>query len=140
MSEANYAMEASNTTIVQLLVKHATVATPEPFLMYLTDNTTLWPRSDWPAGGLAIKRPVYMVGWYDIPTALDFGMGAGRARLEGRWANLTLDSLVLENLGYGDPDDASGASYSAVAATNMWFFNTTRCGGRSDRGGGGFFG
>jgi len=128
MSTTSYALEASNATVVQLLQRYATIDTPQPFLMYLMDNTTLWPRGDWPAGGLAIKRPVHIVGWSDKTTAISFGYGVGRASLTGRWSNLTLDSLVLEHLAFGEPGPASSTNvHSAVSATNLWFFDTTRC-------------
>jgi hypothetical protein len=136
LSSPSFALEVSNATIVDVLKQHATVATPEPFLMYMVENVTFWPRADWPAKGLAIARPVYLVGWTYVATAVDFGNCAGCASLTGKWSNLTLDSLVLENLGYGDPRSPVAADVSVVSAIDLWFFNATRW-ARGGRGGGG---
>ncbi|KAI8467754.1 MAG: hypothetical protein J3K34DRAFT_27249 [Monoraphidium minutum] len=122
----NFALEATNETIVQILLKHATLDTPEPFLVYPQTNVTLWPRADWPAGGLAIMRPLFFIGWSDIVTAFDLGSCAGCASLTGRWSNVTFDSIALENLGYGHPAQRNATGYSVVSAAELWFFNMSR--------------
>jgi hypothetical protein len=129
LSTASFALEVYNNTLVEMLVRHATVDTPDPFLMYVSANCTVWPRADWPKGGLHIMRPLYIVGWSDTPTGLDFGNGVGLASLTGRWSNITFDSVVLENLGYGDPANPNATAYSVVSAANLWFFNASRWAG-----------
>jgi hypothetical protein len=128
ISTSSYSLDVGNDTLVAVLLKFATIETPEPYLIYTNDNVTLWPRSDWPAGGLQIRRPLVIVGWTDAPTALDLGNCAGCAALVGPWGNVTFDTMVLENLGYGDPSDVSAATYSVISASNLWFFNTSRRG------------
>jgi hypothetical protein len=130
LSAKNFALEVYNDTLIEVLVKFATVDTPDPFLMYVSANCTVWPRADWPPGGLRIMRPVYIVGWSDAATGLDFGNGVGAASLTGRWSNVTFDSVVLENLGYGDPANPNSTVYSVISATNLWFFNASRWVGR----------
>jgi hypothetical protein len=125
-SSAGYALEVGNATLVEALQRHATVATAQPFLMYMGEDVTLHPRADWPAGGLVIRRPVYFVGWSDVRNSVDFGMCAGCARLEGAHANVTFDSLALENLSFGDVGAPASDAFSIIAAHNMWFFNATR--------------
>lgn len=128
MSSSTYALEVANASVVEVLLRHATVDTDEPFLMYLTQNVTFWPRGDWPQDGIAFLRPVVMIGWSDEVTGIDFGNCAGCASLTGRWSNVTFDSLSLENLGYGDPTNPNTTSYSIISSTNIWFFNATRWG------------
>jgi hypothetical protein len=125
-SGPNSALEVTNATVVEVLTRHATRDTPEPFLMYLQENITLWPRADWPAGGLKIMRPVFIIGWTYTAISLDLGNCAGCAALGGRWSNITFDSVVLENLGYGDPRSPVARSYSSLNSRNIWFFNYTR--------------
>jgi hypothetical protein len=129
--------KVTNATLVTILSRHATVATPVPYLVYPADNMTWWPRPDWPAGGIVFRRPVVFVGWSDMATGVDLGNCAGCAAIEGPWGNVTFDSVVLENLGYGDPADPSAGTVSVISGLNLWFFNTTRrvrgVGGRERR-------
>lgn len=138
MTSPSYALEVSNETFVEIMVRYATMDTPVPFLMYIEANITFWPRSDWPKEGFAIMRPVYMIGWSDELTGIDFGNCVGCASLTGKWSNLTLDSLVLENLAYGNPEYPDAMTHSVVSSTNMWAFNMSRwaCGPPPQRGGG----
>jgi hypothetical protein len=122
----SYALAVTNATIVSVLAAAAAVETPEPFLIRLSENATLWPRADWPAGGVAVLRPIVIVGQTLEVTSLDLGNCAGCASLLGRWSNVTFDSLVLENLGYGFPSNPNATTYSVISSTNIWFFNATR--------------
>lgn len=127
LSSDSFAWEVTNSTVVDLLVKYATIETHKPYLFYLARNVTLWPRADWPAGGLVIRRPMYIISWSDQAVSIDFGNCAGCASLSGRWSNITFDSVTLEGLGFGEPGLPATEEYSLVSAANFWFFNATRC-------------
>lgn len=40
---------------------------------------------------------------------------------------MQFDCLTLENLGFGNVDNPNATDASIIAATNLWFFNATRC-------------
>lgn len=115
-------LSATNDTLVPLLRERAAVPTPEPLLVYVGGNVTLAGGTSVedgsaapPAGGVAaqgralargenltIARPVILVGRAADPTGIDFRMRVNQLVAAGPHARLTLDSLHLENLGFGD--------------------------------------
>lgn len=130
---------ATNETLVPLLRRLGSADTAVPLIVYVGGNVTLGlgtlaadygngsaaaaARSAAPAGrgNITISRPVFVVGRAFDATSLDFRMRANQIVLAGPHANLTLDSLLLENLGYGDVISAQTADGVQLQSTfSLW--------------------
>jgi hypothetical protein len=131
-------LSATNDTLAPLLRRYAGVETPEPLLVYIGGNVTLGgggggssdsggavpPAS---RAGITIARPVILVGRALDPTSIDFRLRAGQLVASGPFANLTLDSLLLENLGYGDAAAAATARGADLRSVlSLWAFSFDR--------------
>ncbi|KIY99653.1 hypothetical protein MNEG_8312 [Monoraphidium neglectum] len=152
-------LSATNETLVPLLRWHAAVQTPEPLLVYLGSNVTLGGGTSAADGGagagagaaagvrlasasaasakmlaahdnITVARPVILVGHARDPTSIDFRMRVNQFAASGPFANLTLDSLILENLGFGDVISAPTAEgvnlQSTVSFWPFWFNRNER--------------
>ena len=115
---------AGATNVARALEAAAGAATPAPLLVYVAANASLGARA--PAG-IAIRRPVVLVGLQSLPTSLDFMMDVNQLNETGsRTANLTFVGLALENLAPGDADTSAVAAPFSIAVTNnVWaaFYN-----------------
>lgn len=82
----SYVLGVTNATFLQLMQQLAggdEDANRQPVLALFATNITLAPNawgSDWPAGGVAIRKPVVWVGSSQWPTSIDFGMALGQVR------------------------------------------------------------
>ncbi len=117
----NYVASATQDTLVPYLRELASIVTPVPLLVYITTNITLTRAMAGP-GGIAINRPVILAGRVNRKTGIDFRMEVNQFNLTASpYSNLTLDSLVLENLAYGDATSAAYSSASSLSITNaLW--------------------
>ncbi|GBF95015.1 hypothetical protein Rsub_07516 [Raphidocelis subcapitata] len=120
----NYVIAADNATIVRQMEGRCGLETPAPLLVYLTSNITM-SKPPVPKSGIDIARPLAMVGLASLPTSIDWAMQANQWIMAPgprfRWAYVTLDSVVLENLGFGDARSAQIAKPLAVTYTlNLW--------------------
>jgi len=75
-----------------------------------------------PRENITIARPVVLVGRSSDPTSIDFRMRVNQLVAAGPHANLTLDSLLLENLGFGDVVSAPTAFGVQTQSTfSIWW-------------------
>jgi hypothetical protein len=133
-------LSATNETLVPLLRRHAGVQTPVPLLVYVGGNITLTggTKADedsvsagggggggggaaepppWmlaPRDNITVARPVVLVGRATDPTSIDFRMRVNQLVAAGPYANLTFDSLLLENLGENNGLQIDLAPYSSI--------------------------
>jgi hypothetical protein len=144
-------LAVTNTTLVPALRRHAGVPTPVPLLVYVGGNATLAggtiaggggaaaarrgapspaPAPPWalaPFENITVARPVILVGRANDPTGIDFSMRVNQLVAAGPHARLTLDSLRLENLGFGDEAAAPTAADVNLKTTfGFWAFNYQR--------------
>jgi hypothetical protein len=94
---------ATNSSLVPILITAGSVSTPQPCLIYVASNITLGPTAV-PSEGIAVNRPLYIVGLSSSNTSVDFQMMPNQMRLHEPHSNVTLDFIVMENLGYGNED------------------------------------
>lgn len=123
----NYVTAATNRTLVPVLLQSAAVVTPQPLVVYITTNVTLGANPQLPANGLAINRPVVFVGLQSLLTSMDFQMVVNQLNATGSaYSDVTLVSLVLENLAPRDSDSSAlAAPLSITVSNNVWpvFYN-----------------
>ncbi|KAF8057640.1 HT1 [Scenedesmus sp. PABB004] len=113
----NYALGVTQAGFGDLLSRYATLESARPFLVLLGSNVT------WGGAPLALGRPLVLVGQAGRLTSVDLGMRANQVSLAAAHANLTMDGLVVENLGYGDRQSGNLLSgLSLVNTFNLWFF------------------
>jgi hypothetical protein len=79
----SYVLAARDSTLLQLLqqLNSEQQQASSPLLIHLASNVSLASRfwgSSWPAGGLAVRRPVVFVGSGWRPTSMDLGMEVGQ--------------------------------------------------------------
>ncbi len=135
----NYVLSATNSTLIPLLRAHAGRVTNEPLIVYITTNVTLtWARlgsnssyaassatgssQELAVGGIPVNRPLVLVGSALRNTSIDFGMDVNLLNLlASPYANVTFDSLVLENLGPGDALTAKYANGASLSVTSVMF-------------------
>jgi hypothetical protein len=124
----NYVLAADQNTLVPLLQAAGSTSASVPLLVYIASNVSLGRPQDI-ALGLAINRPVYLVGRVTMPTSVDFGMQVNQLVLLGSHSSMTLVQLVLENLAPGDERsvDFAGADFDVMMGYNMWPMLYPRC-------------
>lgn len=124
----NYVLAADHATLVPLLQAAGSTSTSIPLLVYIATNVSLGRPED-TAVGLAINRPVYLVGRVTMPTSIDFGMAVNQLVLLGSFSRMTLAQLVLENLAPGDERsvDFAGSDVDVTMGYNMWPMLYPRC-------------
>ncbi|WIA33783.1 hypothetical protein OEZ86_006896 [Tetradesmus obliquus] len=117
----NYVLAADHATLVPLLQAAGSTSTSIPLLVYIATNVSLGRPED-TAVGLAINRPVYLVGRVTMPTSVDFGMAVNQLVLLGSLSRMTLAQLVVENLAPGDERsvDFAGSDVDVTMGYNMW--------------------
>ncbi|WIA13636.1 hypothetical protein OEZ85_007199 [Tetradesmus obliquus] len=117
----NYVLAADHATLVPLLQAAGSTSTSIPLLVYIATNVSFGRPED-TAVGLAINRPVYLVGRVTMPTSIDFGMAVNQLVLLGSFSRMTLAQLVLENLAPGDERsvDFAGSDVDVTMGYNMW--------------------
>ncbi len=115
-----HAADANAATLVPLLRAHAWHSTPRPLVVFLTSNVSL--SSADALGGIQVNRPLVLLGSTQRPTSIDFGMSVNQFDLTGSpHSNITLDSLVLENLASGDAESAAIAAGTSLSVTaSLW--------------------
>jgi hypothetical protein len=144
-------LAATNTTFVPLLRSYAGVETAVPLLVYIGGNITLaggtaagagsraaaaraaavpppWALA--PLQNITVARPVVLVGRTTDPTSIDLSMRVNQLVAAGPHAHLTLDSLRLENLGFGDEVSArtSGDVNLQVRPSVSWLASPSGAG------------
>ncbi|KAF6237641.1 hypothetical protein COO60DRAFT_1653111 [Scenedesmus sp. NREL 46B-D3] len=126
----SYALGATNATLLPLLRRLGGQETQQPLLVLIASNVTLAPAAwggAWPAGGLRVSRPVVWSGSSWRKSTIDFGMEVGQVVLTGRWSNVTLVNVELENLAYGNEQSAAEAEGNSILLSNqLWAFSYRR--------------
>jgi hypothetical protein len=128
----SYVTGANHDTLLQLLqdLNSPQLPAQQPLLTVLTSNVTLSPvtcGSAWPVGGLAIRRPLLLVGSSMQHTSIDLGMQVRQIVLAGESADVTLYNVVLENLAYGDEGSSRSAEGSSIfMPSQLWAFHFKR--------------
>jgi hypothetical protein len=79
VSKYNYVLAADQDSIVQHLQQLGPVEGPVPCLIYLNGNVTL-NKPPVPAGGIAVARPIALVGLAGEKVGIDFRMQVRRNR------------------------------------------------------------
>lgn len=125
----NCIVTATNSSLVSALVSQAAKVTAQPLLVYITTNVSIGVSPKPPSGGIAINRPVVLVGLQTLPTSVDFQMVVNQLNATGsNYSNVTFIGLVLENLAGGDSiSSAVAAPLSIAISNNVWAVNANRC-------------
>lgn len=95
----NALLAATNATLVPGLLAGAGIAQAAPLLVYVASNVSLGAHPPLPLGGIAVRRPVVLVGLASRPTSVDFEMVVNQLNAStSTWARVTFVELILENL------------------------------------------
>eukprot|EP00879_Flechtneria_rotunda_P017637 GHRR01018488.1.p1 GENE.GHRR01018488.1~~GHRR01018488.1.p1 ORF type:complete len:399 (+),score=90.31 GHRR01018488.1:379-1575(+) len=123
----SYVLAATNSTLVQQMQQVGAVSANVSAIIYLDTNVTLL-KPPFPPDGIYIGRPLVLAGLASANTSTNFAMAINQIMLTGKYSYLTLDSVVIENLGPGDAKSAEIAKpLSISSANNFWalYFNRT---------------
>jgi hypothetical protein len=90
--------------------------------VYLTTNVSLGARPRLPAAGIAVGRPLLIVGLQSAITSIDFEMAVNQVNETGsQHANVTLVGVAMENLAPGDAVSSTvAAPFSIAVVNNVW--------------------
>jgi hypothetical protein len=126
---ANALLGATNASLVPGLLARAGAASRAPLLVYIDANATLGGAPPLPPAGVAIGRPVVLVGLQSLPTSIDLGMAVNQLNETGSpYGNVTFVGLALENTAPGDAATATVAGpFSIAISNNLWAAYYNRC-------------
>lgn len=89
----------SNDTLIPILRRDATINTTQPLLVRLISNVTLGANVDPP---IVLGRPVLIIGASSSLVSVDLGMVVNQFNVTRRNAQLSWQSVVLENIAPGE--------------------------------------
>lgn len=94
---------ATNSTLVPVLLRDATINTTQPLLVRIATNISLGLERP-----IVIRRPVLLLGTSSAPVSVDLGMVVNQLDVSAPIAQLAWQAVVLENLAPGAVEEAWG--------------------------------
>jgi hypothetical protein len=121
-STSSCILDANDQTLIPQLVLHAGVVTDVPLIVFITTNVTVAGLTDTLPDGIAVNRPLVLVGLLTRITSMDFAMEVAQLSLVGsEKGTVSFLQLVLENLAPADVKSSKIAGpFSVLIQNNIW--------------------